>query len=277
MAFNKPLSFSSKSHLPMNNQQPDQQHFRYPPNQGSPFPHFANTPPRQFKSPLPLPPYEEQQNSQVQWSPPFSQQAGQPKQPQRPPLPQTHAHSQSPIQHLSSKHSKRKLWLILSIMALVILFASIAARPLASLMNTPPHPSKATQTRQSSQNSQSQQTQQGITQPTSQPTVLPTQSHATTWTTTHTFTGTQEKKTDPFYVGNTWKIIWTCNPNSIFGGQGTIIVNVFSSDGTFQHGAINDTCKAGHTTGSTTEQHGGNIYLDITGGGSWIVQIQELK
>jgi len=95
--------------------------------------------------------------------------------------------------------------------------------------------------------------------------------------TTHTFTGSGEKKTTTFTVGNTWKIIWTCNPDSIFGGLGVIIVNVFSSDGTFQYGTINDTCRAGHTTGNSIEQQGGNIYLDITGGGSWVVQIQELK
>lgn len=261
----------------MNNQQPKQQQFTYSPNQGSPFPHLANTPSRQFKSPLPLPPYEQQQNNQVQWDLQFLQD-GQRKQLQWPPLPQPSVSPQSnSVSHKPSRHPKQRLWLILSIVTLVVLLASIAIDSLASRVNTTPHTSKATQARQSSQPSQSQPVQQASTQPASQPTLVPTQAQSPKWTTTHAFTGTQEKKTDPFYVGNTWKIIWICNPDTIFGGQGIIIVNVFSSDGTFQHGAINDTCKAGHTTGNITEQQGGNIYLDITGGGMWTIQVQELK
>ena len=267
----------------MNNTQPQwptqqPQHIWSSTNRGGSPPQPAKTPPsRQFKGPLSLPPHGQQQYRQAQWGQQSLQHQGQLIQPQWPPLSQLSAYPQSPVSQPSSRHFKQWPWLILGIVALVVLFASIGVRPLASEGNTTSQTATTSQGNQSSQPSQSQQAQQAITQPISQPTAIPTQAHAARWTTTHTFTGSGEKKTSTFPVEDTWQIIWTCNPGAIFGGLGTIIVNVFSSDGTFQQGAINDTCKAGHTTGNTTEQQGGNIYLDITGGGTWTIQVQELK
>ena len=259
----------------MNNQQPQwpqQQHIWPPTNQRWSLPQPANTPQRQFKGPLSLPSYTQQQYVQAQWGQHPPQYGGQPQQSSQSPLLQRPAHPHSPIPQSPSRHFKRWLWLTLGILTIVILFASIGVRPLASEGNTSSQLTPTSQVKQSSQSAQ-----QAPTQPASQPTAISTPTHATTWTTTYTFTGSGEKKTTTFTVGNTWKIIWTCNPASIFGGLGAIVVNVFSSDGTFQHGAINDTCKSGHTAGDTIEQQGGNIYLDITGGGNWTIQVQELR
>lgn len=258
----------------MNDQQPQwpkQQQTWSPSHQGRQSPQSANTPSRQFKRPLSLSlPHEQQQDSQAHRGQQFPQHDGQWKQPQRHQLLQLPAHPHSPLP--SSGHFKRWLWLVVGTVALIVLFASIEVRPLATEGNT------TSQTVTTSQVGQSlQAAQQAATQLASQPTTIATQAQAHNWMTTHTFTGSNEKKTNTFYIGDAWKIIWTCNPGTIFGGMGIIIVNVFSSDGIFHHGAINDTCKAGHTTGNTIENKGGNIYLDITGGGNWVIQVQELK
>jgi len=85
-------------------------------------------------------------------------------------------------------------------------------------------------------------------------------------------------KTAVFTVGNDWKIIWTCNPSSFYGGSYNLIVTVTGSDGSIvDPTAVNTLCKAGNTADSTEEHQGGSVYLDIESEGEWTVQIQELK
>lgn len=132
----------------------------------------------------------------------------------------------------------------------------------------------------------SQPTQAAVTQPTptTQPTVAPSPTKPPTptptpkWTTTHTFQGNGTKKTDIFTVSNQWKLFWSCNPSSSFGGSYNVIVAVVGSDGTpIDPGAVNTICSSSNTHDSTDEYQGGDIYLDVTSEAAWTIQVQELK
>ncbi len=116
-------------------------------------------------------------------------------------------------------------------------------------------------------------------QPTAAPTQAPTPTptHTPKWTTVQTFTGNGIKQTQTFTIGSDWKVIWSCDPSSFYGGQYNVIVYVYNSDGTPADVAVNTVCKAGNTSNSTEEHQGGNIYLEIDSEGSWKVQVQELQ
>jgi hypothetical protein len=129
------------------------------------------------------------------------------------------------------------------------------------------------------QNSNTASTQTVPTaQPTQVPTKAPTPTHTPQWTTVQTFTGNGTKKTAVFNVGNDWKIIWSCNPSSSFGGQYNVIVDVNNADATpLDPGAVNTICKAGNTGDMTEEHQGGDVYLDVSSEGSWKILVQVLK
>jgi hypothetical protein len=119
----------------------------------------------------------------------------------------------------------------------------------------------------------------GSTQPTVAPTQAPTPTptHAPKWTTTQTFTGNGNKTTQTFTVGSDWKILWSCDPSSFYGGEYNIIVSVYGSDGTLIDLPVNTICKAGNTSDYSEEHQGGSIYLEIDSEGSWKLQVQELQ
>lgn len=99
-----------------------------------------------------------------------------------------------------------------------------------------------------------------------------------TWTTTHTYTGSGQKKTETITVPADWKIQWQCDPTSFDGINYNVIIGVDNSDGTMADpAAINDMCKSGNTSGETEERTAGNVYLDVNSEGSWTITIQELK
>jgi len=145
----------------------------------------------------------------------------------------------------------------------MLLVLALAACSSATTQSTPTLTPAPTQTAQS-------------TQAPASPTAAPK------WITTHTFTGNGEmggspdKKTPIFTVGDDWKIIWKCDPNSFGGAPINVAVTVDAPDGTWQP-AINATCNASHTSGETEEHKGGQVYLDVTSEGAWTVQVQELK
>jgi hypothetical protein len=127
------------------------------------------------------------------------------------------------------------------------------------------------------QNSNTASTQ---TIPTAQPTQVPTKAptHTPQWTTVQTFTGNGTKKTAVFNVGDDWKIIWSCNPSSFYGGQYNVIISVYNSDTTpLDYAAVNTMCQAGNTGDVTEEHQGGDVYLDVSSEGSWKIQVQVLK
>jgi hypothetical protein len=81
-------------------------------------------------------------------------------------------------------------------------------------------------------------------------------------------------------VGNDWKIDYACTGfNDGTGIDGSLSVEVDSSDGSYLDLAVNEVCPAGkNTTGETEEHQGGDVYLDISGtGGGWVLQVQELQ
>jgi hypothetical protein len=99
-----------------------------------------------------------------------------------------------------------------------------------------------------------------------------------TWTTTQSFSGNGSKKTGIFTASDDWKITWSCNPASSYGGSYNMIVGVYNGDATpADIGAINSTCQAGSIKGETEEHQGGSVYLDITSEGTWTITVQELK
>lgn len=113
-------------------------------------------------------------------------------------------------------------------------------------------------------------------------TPLPPQPTATnapppTWHTVQTFSGNGHQNAESFYEDAiNWRIAWSCNPASTFGGQYNLIVSVYLSDGSDADiGAINTICQPGNTSGNTTEDLMGNMYLDIESEGAWTVKVQE--
>ncbi len=105
---------------------------------------------------------------------------------------------------------------------------------------------------------------------------MPTQG---TWTVTHTYKGTGEKKTETFTVGDDWKIDYACTEyNDGSGIDGTLSVEVYRSDNSYNDLAVNKICPIGkNATGETGEHQGGSVYLEIESKGAWTVQVQELK
>lgn len=139
-------------------------------------------------------------------------------------------------------------------------------------------------TQSAATSSSASSTQNGSsTQPTAAPTQAatqapaPTPTHTPKWTTTQTFTGDGNKQTQIFTVGNDWKINWSCNPSSFYGGQYNVMVYVYGSDGTLVDLPVNTICKTGNTADNTEEHQSGSIYLEIDSEGSWKVQVQELQ
>jgi hypothetical protein len=170
----------------------------------------------------------------------------------------------------------------LGVILALVLFSSIG---IAALINAGGHTAQQGSNQTSTQVAQQSTTQpttqpttQLTTQSTTQPTTQSTQSTAQAkWTTVQTITGNGYKKTAIFTAPNDWKIVWSCNPSSIFGGQYNLQVVVTGSDGSVLDIPINTICKAGNTSGSTEEHKGGQVYLDIISEAAWTIQVQELK
>ena len=99
------------------------------------------------------------------------------------------------------------------------------------------------------------------------------------WTTTHTFKGRGNSKTPVFSVLGDWRVGWTCDPSSASYGMYNLSLDADKSDGTtLDHSMVNAICEASNTHDETEEQqHGGNVYLDIQSGGSWVITVQELE
>ena len=99
------------------------------------------------------------------------------------------------------------------------------------------------------------------------------------WTTTHTFTGKGNNKTAVFSVLGDWRVGWTCDPSSASYGEYNLSLDADKIDGTILvYSMVNTICESSNTHDETEEQqHGGNVYLDIQSGGSWVITVQELE
>jgi hypothetical protein len=109
------------------------------------------------------------------------------------------------------------------------------------------------------------------------PTPTPAPTHTPTWTTTYTFQGNGDKKTTPFTVPDTWRLVWSCDP-AAYGDSYNVMVDVVGADGSYvDPGAVNTICQTGNTGGSTMEYQGGSVYLDVGSEAGWIIKVQVLK
>lgn len=96
------------------------------------------------------------------------------------------------------------------------------------------------------------------------------------WTVVHTFTGNGKMQTERFTVPQEWKLSWTCNPASdYFGSYNVIIHSVYSAGG--KDLLINTICETQNTSGETHIYQDGEIYLDLTISGEWLVEVQILR
>lgn len=147
----------------------------------------------------------------------------------------------------------------------------------SSAGNGTPSATTSSNTSSSSNSSSAQPTAAPTQAATQAPTPTPTPTHTPKWTTTQTFTGNGNKTTQTFTVGSDWKILWSCDPSSFYGGEYNIIVSVYGSDGTLIDLPVNTICKTGNTSDYSEEHQGGSIYLEIDSEGSWKLQVQELQ
>lgn len=168
-----------------------------------------------------------------------------------------------------SKKVSVPVWLV--ILTVLILLGSIITAATKSGSDT----TASTGSSSAQSSSASQATAAPTTAPTQAPTPTPTP--APKWTTIQTFTGNGIKKTQVFTTGSDWKINWSCDPSSFYGGQYNLIVTVYGSDGSPIDVAVNSICKSGNTSDSTEEHQGGSIYLDINSEGAWKLQVQNLQ
>jgi hypothetical protein len=225
---------------------------QFQPPQG-PFPQGSRYP--QWQSPSqPLTP-QSQWQQQPDYAQPPTYYPPQPQN-QQPPV-------KPPVKARPPKKRSPLVWLISGLIVGVIIGYAVHV---PSSQSTSPTTSATTQ-------ATNQPTQEATTAA-----VTPTPAHTPKWTTVQTFTGNGSKKTGIFTMPNDWKILWSCNPSSFYGGQYNVIVNVDNSDGSYlDEATINTLCHAGNTSDQTEEHQGGQVYLDVTSEGSWTIQVQELK
>ena len=160
-----------------------------------------------------------------------------------------------------------------SISAIILLIGSVSATPANSNTTVGNSPNQtpvvaATQT----------PTQQPSPTATPTPTATPSPTPVPTWTVTQTFSGNGNKKTSDFVVPDHWRLVWSCNPSSFYGGSYNVIVDVDNVDGSYlDPAAINTICQSGNTGDFTEEYQGGDVYLDVNSEGSWTLQVEALK
>lgn len=198
-------------------------------------------------------------------SQPYSQQPTQQSynQPQAPVPPPPYNYNAYPPQQPLAMPRKPKRWPWIVAIIVAFVFGDMAGRGHTTTADT-------TAAAPVSQNTSISQVQ---------PTQAPTKPQKPlTWTTVQTFQGNGSKKTGTFTASDDWKITWSCNPASSYGGSYNMIVSVYNSDATpADIGAINSTCQAGSIQGETEEHQAGTVYLDITSEGTWNITVQELK
>lgn len=99
-----------------------------------------------------------------------------------------------------------------------------------------------------------------------------------TWQTTHTYSGNGTKKTETITVPSDWKLKWTCDPTTFYGGSYNVIIDVNASNGTpVDPAAVNSLCASGNTSGETEERQSGQVYFDVNSEAAWTITVQELK
>ena len=110
------------------------------------------------------------------------------------------------------------------------------------------------------------------------PTVKPTPTHTPQWTVIQTFQGNGNKKTPTFTVPDDWRLVWSCNPSSSYGGSYNVMADVNNSDGSSLDAvAINTICQAGNIGDFTEEHQGGDVYLDVQSEAAWTMKIEVLR
>ena len=172
------------------------------------------------------------------------------------------------------RKSRRRLWITIGVIVVLLVICG----GIGSAISKTPAGSTNTSTSATTAQATSATTQSDTPTATDTPQPTPTPTHALKWTTVQTFTGNGSKKTAIFNAPDDWKIVWSCNPSSFYGGQYNLIVSVNNSDGTpLDYGAINTICKAGNTGDNTEEHQGGSVYLDVSSEAAWTIQIQEMK
>lgn len=234
-----------------------------------------------------LPPQSQARQQSSTLSSPYRQQ------PYSPPQQQEYAGpiSQPLYRHIPNKPQKGAffkkkitipLWLLI---LLIFLGVGGLVNTAASYSGTSANNNSAsTDTNNSASNNTTASQNQPTTQPTVAPTLVPSPTPSPTptqppkWTTVQTFTGNGSKKTAVFTTPDDWKIIWSCNPSSSFGGEYNVIVDVDNPDGSsLDPGAVNTICQSGNTSDNTEEHQGGDVYLDINSEGAWKIQVQVLQ
>lgn len=111
-------------------------------------------------------------------------------------------------------------------------------------------------------------------QPTPQPTVVPT------WQLIQTFNGNGTKNTDTFVANSSmWKLAWTCEPSSQYGGTYPVMVAIMKEDGSYaDFAAVNTMCKDGNTSGETIERNmDGKYYFSVNSTAAWGLKVEVLK
>jgi hypothetical protein len=169
---------------------------------------------------------------------------------------------------------KNAKWIVTAIIAVIgiISIATNNSKPTQSVAGAP------TQQTQSVAHVATTPTATPIPKPTPTPTAIPTPTPVPTWQTTHTYTGNGIKKTETITVPGDWKLLWTCDPASSYGGSYNVIVEVDNSDGTTADpAAINTICASGNTSGDTEERQAGNVYFSVNSEAAWTLTVQELK
>jgi hypothetical protein len=97
------------------------------------------------------------------------------------------------------------------------------------------------------------------------------------WGTTHVFRGNGILKTEIFYVGDDWKILWSCDLNNSPEKSYDLQVSVDNVNGNTPQDtlAMDSMCKDGNISGITEMHKGGNVYLSISAMWAWTLTVQE--
>jgi hypothetical protein len=113
-------------------------------------------------------------------------------------------------------------------------------------------------------------------QPTQPPVPTPTPTpQPKRWVTIGTYGGNGDGNTPTFTVtGSQWRIVWSCDPSSIPGGQYFLGALLTVPGQPYGDGVMDTTCQAGNTSGSTIQYTPGTYYLNVISQAAWTFQVQ---
>lgn len=159
--------------------------------------------------------------------------------------------------------SLRLVFTAWAVVALIIGAASAGSQ--GSTANSTPQKPVATDGNSSKTTATSSKSTTGTSQPVSSQPTTPA-----TWQTVATFTGDSIGNTQPFTVGDEWRIVWTSAPGKL--GPANFVINVQQPENDMPLGVVGNVI--GKNGATSYESGAGTYYLGILSDENYSIQVQ---